>query len=580
MKHFLKNSMKHRSFGFKSGLMTVIALVWAIGIQAQTDEVDVYVFGSKGNGINADAGYWKNGTWESFGTGYNGAVIQAVVEENDLYTLRYFGNDLSVVYKNGVEHLRYENVEGLRIAVANGNVYAVERTASPIVPSYWKNSEIIPIEVPKYYSSFYDTVISYPTVIFYDIAADGNDVFIAGCYGVTYTGTGMYFYWKNGVCQIGLAEDYYYNPGSMKFFSPDSWGEEYRWIDRNSEGIAISDGKTYMLGYVYTENCMSENARRYLAYWQRDIDGITDHIIKVEDNITLYLGYESLRKEKSGELRTITVVNGDIHITGCVYDYSLTPAVHHAFYWKNGQKTIFAESTNLLYAPLPSETQIVGNDVYIYGSFNGERVLWMNGEIIYTFNYTNGENSTCFAVVPRTIPASTDATLSNLAVSSGSLTPAFNSTHYNYTVNVANSVSSITITATPNNPNATLSGDTGRHTLIVGANPFTITVTAEDDTTIQNYTVTVTRANSGSGISETTMGEINIYPNPTTGQLTINNEQLTINNVEIYDIYGRNVHSFTRSLVHSINISHFPSGIYFVKIQTELGEVVKKVVKE
>ena len=40
-------------------------------------------------------------------------------------------------------------------------------------------------------------------------------------------------------------------------------------------------------------------------------------------------------------------------------------------------------------------------------------------------------------------------------------------------------------------------------------------------------------------VNENVQHSISIYPNPTTGQLTINNEQLIINNVEVFDIYGR-----------------------------------------
>ena len=75
---------------------------------------------------------------------------------------------------------------------------------------------------------------------------------------------------------------------------------------------------------------------------------------------------------------------------------------------------------------------------------------------------------------------------------------------------------------------------------------------------------------------------INIYPNPTTGQLTINSEQSTINNVEIFDVYGRKLLSHIANLTpHTVlNISHLPTGIYFVKIRTVAGEVIKKVLKE
>ena len=93
------------------------------------------------------------------------------------------------------------------------------------------------------------------------------------------------------------------------------------------------------------------------------------------------------------------------------------------------------------------------------------------------------------------------------------------------------------------------------------------------------------------GIVETSPAtSIQVYPNPTTGELRItnyelgiNNEQLTINNVEIYDIYGKQQsshHLIISSSHHLINISELPAGVYFVKISTEAGEVVKKVVKQ
>jgi len=73
----------------------------------------------------------------------------------------------------------------------------------------------------------------------------------------------------------------------------------------------------------------------------------------------------------------------------------------------------------------------------------------------------------------------------------------------------------------------------------------------------------------------------------------INNEQLIINNIEVFDTYGKKVEisHFVRNDVipsvaqrneesRTINISHLASGIYFVKITTEQGEVVNKVVKQ
>ena len=75
--------------------------------------------------------------------------------------------------------------------------------------------------------------------------------------------------------------------------------------------------------------------------------------------------------------------------------------------------------------------------------------------------------------------------------------------------------------------------------------------------------------------------KITVYPNPTRGELTIDNGQLTINNVEIYDIYGKKIFEEKENLtvLRSYNLTVLPKGIYFLKISTEKGIVVQIVVK-
>jgi len=78
------------------------------------------------------------------------------------------------------------------------------------------------------------------------------------------------------------------------------------------------------------------------------------------------------------------------------------------------------------------------------------------------------------------------------------------------------------------------------------------------------------------------LDKITLVPNPTTGELTIKNYELRIKSVEIFDIYGRKLsfhHLITSSSNHLINISHLAEGIYFVKVITDDGIVVKKIVK-
>ena len=99
---------------------------------------------------------------------------------------------------------------------------------------------------------------------------------------------------------------------------------------------------------------------------------------------------------------------------------------------------------------------------------------------------------------------SNDATLSGLSLSpaSASLTPAFAPDEESYTASVGNAVSSVRVTPTVNEANATVtvkgtavaSGQqSGPISLSVGENTITVVVTAEDGTT-KTYTVDVTRA--------------------------------------------------------------------------------------
>ena len=115
-------------------------------------------------------------------------------------------------------------------------------------------------------------------------------------------------------------------------------------------------------------------------------------------------------------------------------------------------------------------------------------------------------------VIEGTTPTlSDDATLSGLTVNDGTsdltLTPGFGSGTYVYAANVGNAVTTVTLTATVNDANASVTGVTLGGTVIAdtdftngitvpslveGDNVIVVTVTAEDATT-QAYTVTVTR---------------------------------------------------------------------------------------
>lgn len=96
---------------------------------------------------------------------------------------------------------------------------------------------------------------------------------------------------------------------------------------------------------------------------------------------------------------------------------------------------------------------------------------------------------------------SSNASLSGLALSAGTLSPAFTTGNTSYTAAVNDMVASITVTPTLADANATVTVNgapaSSPVALNPGANTITVRVTAQDGTTVRDYTVTVTKAASG-----------------------------------------------------------------------------------
>ena len=105
------------------------------------------------------------------------------------------------------------------------------------------------------------------------------------------------------------------------------------------------------------------------------------------------------------------------------------------------------------------------------------------------------------------------------------------------------------------------------------------------------------------GIVETdNYPSLQVYPNPTSGEIQVTiagqaRNELQVTSIEVYDVMGRKIQSFgcgsspqrvsgsnfqnleTSKHKTIINLSNLPTGVYFLKIQTDDGAVVRKVVK-
>ncbi len=78
---------------------------------------------------------------------------------------------------------------------------------------------------------------------------------------------------------------------------------------------------------------------------------------------------------------------------------------------------------------------------------------------------------------------------------------------------------------------------------------------------------------------EKTSPSIKVYPNPTSGHLTLEGMNEAGADILIMDINGR-VLMQQKAVGQSLNISRFPVGVYLLSIKTETDTIVKRIVKQ
>ncbi len=186
------------------------------------------------------------------------------------------------------------------------------------------------------------------------------------------------------------------------------------------------------------------------------------------------------------------------------------------------------------------------------------------------------------ASVVQAVLVSTNADLDNLVLSSGALTPTFVSGTTVYTAAVANGVTSLTVTPTAANPNATITvnGTTvasgsasGPIALATGDNTITTIVTAQDGLTTKTYTVTVTRLRLDTTTSLTSSANPSILgqavtftgqvsPIPTGGTMTFKDNGVDITGCAAQPLDGSDQATCTTSALTlgSHTITAFYSG--------------------
>jgi hypothetical protein len=233
----------------------------------------------------------------------------------------------------------------------------------------------------------------------------------------------------------------------------------------------------------------------------------------------------------------------------------------------NNPPTTITKSVNLTGLSIPN-----GADYYLKWTFTGLSGS-TNGQGIGIDNFS----------IAATGLISSDAALSNLALSSGTLTPTFASGTTSYTASVASNVSSINVTPTANESHASItvngiavaSGSASSAiALSVGDNVITTIVTAQDGTTTKTYTVTVNRAAPGvPALTASTLSDFgNVCINTSAGPnsftldgINLDGSNITVGTLPGFSYSETSNGTYTNTLPISYSGNSFTGKIIYVK---------------
>jgi len=101
------------------------------------------------------------------------------------------------------------------------------------------------------------------------------------------------------------------------------------------------------------------------------------------------------------------------------------------------------------------------------------------------------------------------------------------------------------------------------------------------DVNNQKFSVVFINTGIENSLSE---GSVQIYPNPSTALFNVETilAKEEVVNLTVTNMLGQEIKtdSFWHTEKYTLNLEHYPSGVYFVKVKTNTGSLVKKIVKE
>ncbi len=290
--------------------------------------------------------------------------------------------------------------------------------------------------------------------------------------------------------------------------------------------IYVADGSSSIFKIAATGHALTTFATGFNSPFGVAVDNnnnvfvtdFTNSLFEIPANggprITINTGFNNnngVRVDGAGNVYVADSGNGVVKIfpagstTPTVLNYKMSFPYGLAFD-QAGDLYASDASTNLVYKFNPVGGYFISPNLPAGLSFNGNTGL-ISGTptaVSPATTYTvTGYNIAGGGAATVSIQVKANANLANLALSSGTLTPAFVPTTLDYIASVANAISTITITPTTADSSATVTvagtavasgSPSAAVALAAGSNNIAVVVTAVDGTTTQTYNLEIDRA--------------------------------------------------------------------------------------
>lgn len=233
---------------------------------------------------------------------------------------------------------------------------------------------------------------------------------------------------------------------------------------------------------------------------------------------------------------------------------------------------------------------------------------------IRIYGYNGANSATCYTITATativtgcasSYDVSTNGSASGAALIpfntniTGLISPSGDNDYYRFVISTGGTAT-ITLTTLPADYDIRLYSSDGTTQLAISQNGGTTSETISRTYTAGTYYVRVYGYNNANNatncytlrvaLGTATKGEdmitlsnkINAYPNPVSGQLTIQMEQLKgMADIRVFDIYGKMVVQRTSTKTNTqLDMSKLPAGVYLVKVKDGENENTVKIIKD